>query len=499
MANALKGLVKDTAVYGLSSILGRFLNWALTPLYTRVLVSTGEFGVQTNLYAWTALLMAILTYGMETGFFRFVNKEPNPQQVYSTTLISLGTTSSFFILLSLLFLSPISSLLGYADRSDLVAMLVFIIATDAFMAIPFAYLRYKNRPWRFATIKLTFIALSIGLNLFFFLLCPWIWRVAPEAISWFYDPEFGVGYIFVSNLISNGVIFLMLLPYILPAGWHFSSSLLRRMLAYSLPLLLLGIAGIFNQMADKILFPIILTDRAEAEAQLGIYSACFKIAMVMVMFTQAFRYAYEPFVFNKGAGDEAERRRSYALAMKYFLICSLFVFVGVMAGMDVLQYLVGADYREGLKVVPLAMWGELMMGVYFNLSLWYKLVDKTWWGALISSLGCIFTIAIICWGVPRYSYMACAWASAISNTVMAVVCYLLGQKYYKVEYELKNALFYFTIAAIAVAIVALNHRYIAPVMPSLMWVVNIAVVGAFLFIIIKKDVPLGAILQKIRR
>ena len=473
MANALKGLVKDTAVYGLSSILGRFLNWALTPLYTRVLVSTGEFGVQTNLYAWTALLMAILTYGMETGFFRFVNKEPNPQQVYSTTLISLGTTSSLFALLSLLFLAPISSLLGYANRSDLVAMLIFIIATDAFMAIPFAYLRYKNRPWRFATIKLTFIALSIGLNLFFFLVCPWIWRVAPELISWFYDPEFGVGYIFVSNLIGNGVIFLMLLPYILP--------------------------GIFNQMADKILFPIILTDRVEAEAQLGIYSACFKIAMVMVMFTQAFRYAYEPFVFNKREGDEAERRRSYALAMKYFLICSLFVFVGVMAGMEILQYLVGADYREGLKVVPLAMWGELMMGVYFNLSLWYKLVDKTWWGALISSLGCLFTIVIICWGVPRYSYMACAWASAISNTVMAVVCYLLGQKYYKVEYELKNALFYFIIAGIAVAIVALNHRYIAPVMPWLMWAVNIAVVGAFLFIIIKKDVPLRAILQRIRR
>lgn len=499
MANALKGLVKDTAVYGLSSILGRFLNWALTPLYTRVLVSTGEFGVQTNLYAWTALLMAILTYGMETGFFRFVNKEPNPQQVYSTTLISLGTTSSLFAVLSLLFLMPISSLLGYAERSELVAMLILIIASDAFMAIPFAYLRHKNRPWRFATIKLTFIALSIGLNLFFFLVCPWLWRVAPEWIAWSYRPEFGVGYIFVSNLIGNCVIFLMLLPHILPAGWHFSSALLRRMLAYSLPLLLLGIAGIFNQMADKILFPIILSDRVEAEAQLGIYSACFKIAMVMVMFTQAFRYAYEPFVFNKREGDDADKRRSYALAMKYFLICSLFVFVGVVAGMEVLQYIVGADYREGLRVVPLAMWGELMMGVYFNLSLWYKLVDKTCWGALISSFGCLFTIAIICWGLPRYGYMACAWASAVSNTVMALLCYCLGQKYYRVEYELKNALFYFIIAGVAVAIIALNNRYIAPTMPLLMWAVNIAVVGAFLFIIIKKDVPLMALLQRFRR
>lgn len=504
MANSLKGLAKDTAVYGLSSILGRFLNWALTPLYTRVLVSTGEFGVQTNLYAWTALLLAILTYGMETGFFRFVNNEPKPQQVYSSSLISVGATSMLFVVLSLLFLSPISTLLGYTDRSEFLVMMILIVASDAFMAIPYAYLRYKKRPWRFAVIRLTFIAVSIGLNLFFFLLCPWVHRNAPEAISWFYDPNFGVGYIFVSNLIGNGVIFLMLMPHVLEAGWHFSLPLLRRILSYSFPLLILSIAGIFNQMADKILFPILLPDRAEAEAQLGIYAACFKIAVILVMFTQAFRYAYEPFVFNRKKADdreedEAEKRRSYAMAMKYYIICALFMLVGVMASMDILQYIVGAEYREGLRVIPIVLCGELMMGICFNLSFWYKLIDRTWWGALISSLGCLLTVAIIWWGLPRYSYMACAWASAISNTIMVIVSYFLGQRYYPVRYELKNALFYFTITGIALVILWMNGQYIAPLSTPLKWSVNLSVIVGFALIIAKKDLPLKALLQRIKR
>lgn len=493
----LRGLVKDTAVYGLSSIIGRFLNWALVPLYTRILQDTGEFGIVTNLYAWTALLLIILTYGMETGFFRYVNKEPNPQQVYSTTLISIGFTSTLFVVVSLLFLNPLSELLSYPEHKDLVTMLILIVASDAFMAIPFAYLRYKKKPWRFAIIKLVFIAVNIGLNLFFLLLAPYLMQKAPHWVDWFYNPSYSVGYIFVSNLIGNIVIFLLLLPYVFTASLHFSAQLLRRMLNYSLPILILGIAGIFNQMADKILFPMLYDDVDYARQQLGIYGACFKIAVVMVMFTQAFRYAYEPIIFNKKKGNDGAERASYALAMKYYIVSALFIYIGVMAYLDIIKVFIGQNYYAGLSVVPIVMWGELMMGVYFNLSLWYKLVDKTWWGGIISLVGCLFTVLIIVFGVPRWGFMACAWASAISNTVMVFICYVLGQRYYRVNYDWKNAFFYFSITAIIVGAIFITDSY-ADSLGMMRWVINTLLTLSFVVLIIKKDFPLSLIFNRLK-
>lgn len=493
----LRGLVKDTAVYGLSSIIGRFLNWALVPLYTRILQNTGEFGIVTNLYAWTALLLIILTYGMETGFFRYVNKEPNPQQVYSTTLISIGFTSTLFVVVSLLFLNPLSELLSYPEHKDLVTMLILIVASDAFMAIPFAYLRYKKKPWRFAIIKLVFIAVNIGLNLFFLLLAPYLMQKAPHWVDWFYNPSYSVGYIFVSNLIGNIVIFLLLLPYVFTASLHFSAQLLRRMLNYSLPILILGIAGIFNQMADKILFPMLYDDVDYARQQLGIYGACFKIAVVMVMFTQAFRYAYEPIIFNKKKGNDGAERASYALAMKYYIVSALFIYIGVMAYLDIIKVFIGQNYYAGLSVVPIVMWGELMMGVYFNLSLWYKLVDKTWWGGIISLVGCLFTVLIIVFGVPRWGFMACAWASAISNTVMVFICYVLGQRYYRVNYDWKNALFYFSVAAIIVGAIFITDSY-ADSLGMVRWVINTLLTLSFIALIVKKDFPLSLIFNSLK-
>ncbi|MBB6275608.1 lipopolysaccharide biosynthesis protein [Porphyromonas circumdentaria] len=493
----LRGLVKDTAVYGLSSIIGRFLNWALVPLYTRILQDTGEFGIVTNLYAWTALLLIILTYGMETGFFRYVNKEPNPQQVYSTTLISIGFTSTLFVVVSLLFLNPLSELLSYPEHKDLVTMLILIVASDAFMAIPFAYLRYKKKPWRFAIIKLVFIAVNIGLNLFFLLLAPYLMQKAPRLVDWFYNPSYSVGYIFVSNLIGNIVIFLLLLPYVFTAGLHFSAQLLRRMLNYSLPILILGIAGIFNQMADKILFPMLYDDVDYARQQLGIYGACFKIAVVMVMFTQAFRYAYEPIIFNKKKGNDGVERASYALAMKYYIVSALLIYIGVMAYLDIIKVFIGQNYYAGLSVVPIVMWGELMMGVYFNLSLWYKLVDKTWWGGIISLVGCLFTVLIIVFGVPRWGFMACAWASAISNTVMVFICYVLGQRYYRVNYDWKNALFYFSVAAIIVGAIFITDSY-ADSLGMVRWVINTLLTLSFIALIVKKDFPLSLIFNSLK-
>lgn len=310
MAGGMKRLAKETAVYGVSSILGRFLNWMLVPMYTRVLTGTGDYGIVTNLYGWTALLLVILTYGMETGFFRFINKkeEENPMQVYATALSSLAFTSVIFAALVLFSLPTISDAMGYSGHTEYIGMMTGIVAVDAFCCIPFAFLRYKGKAFRFAGIKLFSIFLNIALNIFFLLICPWLDTHYPGLIRWFYIPDYGVGYVFIANVITTATTFLMLLPDMLPGFREkVSMPLLKQMLLYSFPILILGIAGIFNQTADKILFPFLFADKAYANEQLGIYGACFKIAIVMVMFTQAFRYAYEPFIFARNKSDDNKK------------------------------------------------------------------------------------------------------------------------------------------------------------------------------------------------
>ncbi|MDR2472658.1 MAG: oligosaccharide flippase family protein [Tannerella sp.] len=494
-SSGLRQLAKETAIYGMSSILGRVLNWLLVPIYTRVLINTGEYGIVTNIYAWTALLLILLTYGMETGFFRFVNADkalstkankkgfnlPESQNViYSTTLYSIASTSLIFIVLAITFLSPISSALGYAENKEYIAMMACIVAVDAFCCIPFAWLRYKNRPVRFAFIKLANIFLNIFLNIFFLIVCPWINARNPQLISWFYSPDYGVGYIFVANVFTTAMTLLMLVPDMMPGLKTRPNRLkLKEMLKYSYPLLILGIAGIFNQTADKILYPFIIEDKTVADAQLGIYGACFKIAVIMVMFIQAFRYAYEPFIFsrnrtnvNANVGANANTTaananavtnavtnattttavaavgKQYSEAMKYFIIFALVIFLGVMFYLDIIKYFVGEQYYSGLSVVPLVMLGELFFGIYFNLSVWYKLTDQTRWGAYFSIIGCIATVLIIILFVPTFGFIACAWASVASNLLMMLLSYFIGRKRYPIKYDLRSALIYSLLAAV---------------------------------------------------
>ena len=372
--NNLKGLAKDTAIYGLSSIVGRFLNYLLVPLYTAALSAAGGgYGVITNVYAYTALLLVILTYGMETTFFRFANKEgEDPRRVYSTALVSVGTTSLVFVALVLTFISPISSAMGYAEHPSYVWVMAITVALDAFQCIPFAYLRYKKRPVKFAALKLANIMMSIALNLVFFLVLPkWYESTGGEGfVSQIYSPEVGVGYAFYINLFCSAALMFLLLKELTGFKYVLDRALLRRMLSYSWPILVLGIAGILNQTADKILFPYIYKGD-DVHAQLGIYGAASKIAMIMAMITQAFRYAYEPFVFGKS--KDKDNRDTYARAMKFFVIFTLLAFLAVIGYMDILKHLIGRDYWEGLDVVPIVMAAEIMMGVYFNLSFWYKL------------------------------------------------------------------------------------------------------------------------------
>ena len=442
----MKILAKETAIYGVSSIVGKFLNWLLVPLYTYVLQQQSDYGIVTNLYAWTALLLVILTYGMETGFFRFANKaEENPKTVYSTSLIALFTTSLLFAVACVVWRMPIANALGYPTHSEFIALLGIVVAMDAFASIPFAYLRYKKRPLQFAALKLLFVFLNIILNLFFLVLCPKIqdWAI----ISSWYNPDYGVGYVFVANILATGIQTLCLLPAIvegfknehgLPTSDSrrlFSGDLLKRMLRYSLPLLVLGVCGIMNQTLDRILFPFFY-DGADAQAQLGIYGACFKVAMVMMMFTQAFRYAYEPFVFAKH--KDRESVEAYADAMKYYIIFSYMILLGMIFYLDLLKFIIAPSYWEGLKVVPVVLWTYIFQGVYFNLSFWYKLTDKTQWGAYFSIIGVVITFALQAIFVPQIGYMASAASSTVCFFILMLFSYFVGRKHLEIPYDLRR-------------------------------------------------------------
>lgn len=484
----MKRLAGETAIYGLSSIIGKFLNWMLVPLYTRVLATESDFGVVTNLYAWTALLMVILTYGMETGFFRFMNKKEItvPMRVYATTLFSLAFTSVMFMVLVFSALKPISSLIDYGSHPEYIGMMAGIVAVDAFCCIPFAFLRYQGRAVRFASIKLLNIFLNIILVIFFLVVSPWLYEHVPGLVSWFYVPGYQVGYIFIANVITTAVTFLLLIPDMIP-GFREKVSLvlLKQMLKYSFPILILGLAGIFNQTADKIVFPFLFDDKEFATTQLGIYGACFKVAVVMVMFIQAFRYAYEPFIFAKNKSED--NTRAYSEAMKYFIIFSLLIFLGVMFYLDIIKYFVAAEYYPGLRVVPVVMMGEFFFGIYFNLSFWYKLIDQTQWGAYFSTIGCVVTILIIVLLAPIYGYMACAWASFASNLLMMILSYVIGQKKFPIQYDIRSALFYGVLAVLF---------YFAGILPDIESEVlrlsyRTVLLIIFVSIVIWKDLPLS--------
>jgi len=489
----LKSLAKDTAIYGLSSIIGKFLNWCLVPFYTYALKESAEYGIVTELYSWTAVVIVILTYGMETGFFRFVNREDkDPEQVYSTTLCSLASTSVLFIMLGLLLLPQISHGIGYTSHPEFIGMMICIVAVDAFSSIPFAYLRYKNRPLRFASLKLLSIFINIFFNLFFIWICPKIHALYPEWISWFYRPGYEVGYVFVANALSTGITLLALLPDFIHVKLNFNRQLLRQMLRYSLPLLVLGIAGIMNQDFDKIIFKHLFDDPNQAQSQLGIYGACCKIAIIMMMFTQAFRYAYEPFVFAKNR--TADNRQAYVEAMKYYIIFAWLIFLVVVFYIDIIKYLISSMYHDGLAVVPVVLACYLFQGVFFNLSLWYKLTDKTQWGAYITVFGCLLTVAGNLLFVPRYGYMAAAWTSFVSYFLMMLVSWALGQKYYPMKYDMKSALFY-TILTMVVFVIGTNLPFSSLV---LRLIVRTLLLGVFLLVVLKRDLPFE-VFRKVRQ
>ena len=471
--SGLKSLAKETAIYGVSSIVGRFLNYLLVPVYTIALpASSGGYGVVTNIYAWVALMLVLLTCGMETGFFRFANKgQDDPMRVYSTTLLSVSIGSVVFVVLGLLFLEPIAGWLEYGEHPWYIGMMMIVVAMDAIQSIPFAYLRYKKRPIKFAALKLLFIFLNIALNLFYYVVLK----------------GNDVGYAFLFNLVCTSVVMLCMIPELRGFTYVLDRELLKRMLRYSLPLVILGVAGILNQVADKIIFPFVYPDEAEATIQLGIYGAASKIAMIMAMFTQAFRFAYEPFVFGKS--KEKDSREMYAQAMKFFIIFTLLAFLAVMFYLDILRHIIGRDYWDGLRVVPIVMAAEIFMGIYFNLSFWYKLIDETRWGAYFSLTGCTILILMNIFLIPKYGYIACAWAGFTGYGVAMLLSYFVGQKKYPIQYDLKAIGMYVLLAAVlylAAEYVPIDNIYLRMAYRTVLLILFIAYV-------VNRDLPLNQI------
>ncbi len=493
MAN-LKSLAKDTAIYGLSSIVARFINYLLVPIQTaRFAASGGEYGIITNVYAYVSLLIILLTYGMETTFFRFMTKEgEDPLRIYSTSLRMVGFTSLASILLVMLCLNPIASAAGYADHPEYIAVMYTTVAIDAFTAIPFAYLRIQHRPIKFASLKIANILMNIILNLLYLVVLP----ALKINLFGIYDESFtlDVAFVFYINLVCTLFTLLLLFKELRGISLGFDKSACRRMLAYAWPLLIMGLAGQLNQAASQILFPYLYDgDISEARAQLGIYGACIKIAMIMVMITQAFRFAYEPFVFSN---KDADKRETYAKAMKYYVIFTLLAFLAVMGYMDILRYLVGESYWEGLRVVPIVMAAEIMFGVFFNLSFWYKLTDRTIWGAYFSGIGAVVLIVIDILLIPRISYMACAWAGFAAYGVSMLLSYFIGQRYYRINYPIREMFMYVALAAVIFIAITMSNNQL-PAWAAL--TANTLVLLLFAAIIVKRDLPLDKIIHKITK
>ena len=463
-----KKLAGQTAIYGLSSIVGRLLNYLLVPIYTRVF-EAGEYGVVTQLYSFIALMTVLFTYGLDVSFFRYFQSEKGNPKVYSTSLISIIFSSVVLGGLIILFAPQLSAFIGSTDTAPVagqspmvyIALFAGVLAFDAISAIPFAMLRQQNRAKRFVFIRLVSIFVNIGLNVFFFLICPWILKSNPDSfIASIYYPDFGVGYVFVINAISSLIVLVMLLPDFLKIEWSFDTKLWKEMMVYSFPLMIAGLAGMINETFDRVLIPYLIADKSTAMAQLGIYGACYKLSILMTLFIQTFRYAAEPFFFSHSTKENPQK--TYADVMHYFVIVCAFIFLGIMLFMDFIQTFIGKDYRSGLPVVPILLMANLCLGVFYNLSIWYKLTSKTRWGAILSLIGAVITLVFNFALIPSMGYMGAAWTTLICYALMMIISYFLGQKVYPVPYRI-GPFFYFIAISIVLWLAGdLIHTSIQP-------------------------------------
>ena len=452
--NPLKRLASQTAVYGVSSVFGRFLNYLLVPFLTYTF-APAEYGVVAEFYAYMGFLAVVLAFGLETGYFRFrSNGDWPPDLVYGTVLRFLLLANVAFLLAAFALSDWLADLLRHPEHPEYIWWSAAILALDAIGAIAFARLRAENQAGRFALIKLLEIGVNVGLTIFLIYNCRHAFESDPQSLlGSLWNPQIGVGFVFLANLVASLIKLLLLTPQLRDGLGAFRTDLFRRILRYSLPMVVIGFAGIINEMLDRAALKYLLPFDAETNmAQLGIYSACYKLSILMSLFIQAFRYAGEPFFFSYA--KQADARQTYAQVLTWFVICCAFLFLLVTLYMDVFQYFVGSAYREGLGVVPVLLLAQLCLGVYVNLSIWYKLTDRTLMGAAVSLIGSLITVALLFWWVPIYGYEGAAWAHLVCYGTMVILSYLLGRHYYPVPYQIGRVLGY---SGYAVGLYAVNE------------------------------------------
>ena len=440
MPGNIKQLANQTAIYGLSSMAPRFLNYLLVFLHTRVL-QTAEYGVNTEWYTYMTFLVILLTYGMETGFFSF-SRTTDKDKIYGTAFVSICVTSALFIASAVFFSTPIAQWLDYADHTEYVVWFGWILGLDALTAIPFARLRLDNRPLRFAFYKLTNVIINVLFNIFFLWFCPKYGHIS--LIKAFYNPDFGVGYIFLANLIASVATILLLLPEIFKHKIRFDFGLWKRVIVYSLPLMAAGMAGNINEAIDRVLLKHRLPDEVNSLEQLGVYGANIKIAILMTLFIQMFRYAAEPFFFNNA--KEKNSNETIAVVMKYFVVFCLLIFLGVTFYIDIFKHFIDAEYWDGLGIVPVMLLSYMCLGIYYNLSIWFKLSNQTYYGLIIACVGAVISFAGNWALVPMWGYHASAWLHLACYAVMIIITWALGKRHYPIPYPVKKIAFYVFIA-----------------------------------------------------
>ncbi len=434
--NPLKKLFQQTAIYGLATVLPRVLSVVLVRLYTTVFENASGYGEYVKIYAWIAIFNVVLAYGMETAFFRFYNERKHKANVVSTALISLIGTSLLFLVFSLLVRNDISELTNI--DADFIGYAATILVLDALVIIPFAMLRANAKPMRYAILKIVNVAINLGLNVFFLLVLP---RIATGETDGFwaelYKPNFEIPYIFISNVVASALTLLFFLPTYIKTKYKFDVALWRSMLKYAGPILIAGIAFTINEVVDKIFLANMVSEEVA-----GIYGACYKLALFMTLFGTAFRMGVEPFFFSHAKSENAQK--TYAQITNYFVILGSIILLVVVVFIDLLaQLLLGNQtYFQALDIVPIVLLASFCLGIYHNLSVWYKITDRTKFGAYISSIGAILTIIINMVFIPKIGYMASAIATLAAYGSMMCLSYYFGKKYYPIPYNMRKILFY---------------------------------------------------------
>ncbi len=450
--SSLQRFFKDTIIYGIAAVLPRVINFLLVKVHTDAL-PTDNYAENTNFYIWIALLAVLLTFGMETTFFRFYKSEEKKDSLISTSFISISIATFLFIVTAFLFSDFFTGIFDFENNPIQLKLLIGIIALDTLMVIPFAYLRASNRPIKYAAIKLINVGVIVIINLLFLKFIPEFkasGKNIPSLLNDISNSTLKINFIFIANIIGSAISFILLIPFLLKFKWSFNADLFRKMISYSWPIAVAGIAYVINENLDKILIGKMIDKNA-----MGIYSACYKLAIFMNLYIMAFRLGAEPFFFNNS--DKKNAKETYAKILNYFIIIGALVFVGIVVFIDLLkQPFINSEYWDAIIIVPIVLLANLFLGIYHNLAIWYKLTDKTRYGMYFSIFGAIITIIVNVTLIPVIGFIASAWATLLAYGTMMLISYFVGKRHYPVPYNLKKSGSYL-IASIVISYISFNY------------------------------------------